>query len=277
VTERKTLYSATAFKQGEDKMKKAFVLALLITSVVVFWGCSGGPKIEPRSIATVKSDILTKTDDVNAYLSAHDLVNTKPEVLAKQLVIFSQEYGALAAEANKMMQKNNDPALNELLALANEGVANTNSLSEALAGDPDKNPTAFAALQTATAAWAQYTDKSIQMATGAAPEATATAPPQGTATAPPAESTATTPTEPGKGHHYGWWKNPAWANDPASRGTTASPPGEGSGVQTKGQDRVQDQDKEKHREKEKQQIGGGQPAGKGAGHAGKSGKSADTE
>jgi hypothetical protein len=249
-------------------MKKAVVLALLVAGVIVFWGCSGGPKIEPRSIATVKSDILTKTDDVNTYLSTHDLVNTKPEVLAKQLMIFSEEYGAYAAEANKMMQKNNDPALSELLALANEGVVNTKSLSDALANDPNTNPTAFAALQTATTAWAQYTDKSIQMATGAAPEATATAPPQGTATAPPAEGTAATPTEPGKGHHYGWWKNPAWANDPASRGTTASPPGEGSGMQTQEQDRMQGQDKEKHQEKEKQQLGGGQPAGKGAGSGG---------
>jgi hypothetical protein len=77
-------------------------MMFLAMVAIVLWGCSEAPKIQPRSIEAIKSDILAKTDDVNSYLSTHDLVNTQPRVMAKQLTIYSDEYGQLAAEVTKM-------------------------------------------------------------------------------------------------------------------------------------------------------------------------------
>jgi len=233
-------------------MKKVVYLTMLIACAIVLWGCSEAPKMEPRAIEVIKSDILTKTDDVNSYLSAHDLVNTKPAVMAKQLMTYSEEYKALVMEVTKMQKIKPDPALDELLALANGGETNTQNLSKALGDDPNTNPAAFAALKAATAAWADYTDKSILMATGKPPATT---------TAPPSTATAGASDQPGKGHHYGWWKNPAWANDPASRSNTNLPPGQVTDDKTKKKGQVGDIQQEQL--KKKDQTGSDKPKDKG--------------
>jgi len=185
-------------------MSKAIYIMMLVAGAIVLWGCSEAPKIEPRTAEAIKSDILAKTDDINSYLSTHDLVNTQPGVMANQLTTYSEEYHPLVTEVSKKQKTKPDLALDELLTLANEGVTSTQGLAKALADDPNANPAAFTELQTAITAWAAYTDKSILLATGKAPSGT--------------------PDQPGNGHHYGWWKNPNWANDPASRTATSAVP-----------------------------------------------------
>ncbi len=237
-------------------MRKYIVLVMLVAGLTVLWGCNEAPKVAPRTIESVKSDILTKTDDVNSYLSAHNLVNTKTGAMAKQLLIFSEDYQALAMEAEKMSKNKPDPAMDELMALAKDGVTKTKNISNALEGNPNTNPAAFAVLKTAIVAWADYTDKSILMATGKSPAATATAPP-GTATTPPSTDAAA-PDQPGVGKHYGWWKNPNWANDPASRPNTNPPPGQVVDDDTKGQS---GSDKAKDKGKPDESQGGGSDKG----------------
>ncbi|NIT35583.1 MAG: hypothetical protein GTN49_03640 [candidate division Zixibacteria bacterium] len=81
------------------------------------------------------------------------------------------------------------------------------------------------------------------------------------------------PRYPGRGHHYGWWKNPEWARD---RGTRPITEGEKPGVGEKERERERERDRaakgkgpERKREREREHVapGAGEGAAPGAGVA----------
>lgn len=230
-------------------MKKLMLIIMMLAGTIAFWGCTGA--IDPNSTpAAIRGEIATLTDTTNTYFSEHDLVNTNPVDLAKQSQTYSTQYGDLLKKATEFQSKIKDPSWTDVIGLAQEGMSTLNMLTAALGMNPTQDLTGYAALQKALEGWAQYNDKvgiAAKVAEGAAARAGSSVPPP--------TATANSPDLPGKGKHYGWWKNPAWANDPASRGQFMPLPGPDGGDKDKDKDKGKDKDKDNDKNKDNRDRG----------------------
>jgi hypothetical protein len=217
------------------------LIAMMLAGTIAFWGCTGA--IDPNNTpAAITGEIATLTDTANTYFATHDLVNTNPVDLAKQSQTYSNQYGDLLKRATDLQNKIKDPSWTNILGLAQEGMSTLNMLTAALGMNPAQDVTGYAALQKAMEGWAQYNNKvdtalAAKIAEGEAAKSGSTVKPL--------------PDLPGKGKHYGWWKNPAWANDPASRGMYPPMPGPDPKEQEKDKQKEQDKDKNKDKNKDK--------------------------
>jgi hypothetical protein len=229
-------------------VKRLMLITMMLAGTLAFWGCTGA--IDPNSTpAAIRGEIASLTDNANTYFAEHDLVNTNLVDLAKQSQAYSTQYGDLIKKATDLQNKIKDPSWTDVIGLAQEGMSTLNMLTTALGQNPTTDLTGYAALQKALEGWAQYNDKvgiAAKVAEGAAARSGSTVPPP--------TATTTPPNQPGKGNHYGWWKNPAWANDPASRGMYPPVPGPDGGDKDKdkgkgkGKDNDNDRDKDKNKD-----------------------------
>jgi len=280
-------------------MRKAiFITTALAAAALMVAGC-GKKAAEGPSPDELKSEVAGVTGELNAYMSEHSFANTDAGELAVELKKLAGKYGELEKRAQGMKTQGGDERYGDVGGLAGEGRAKAAALAGAVAGGPPMGDVAkMAALNDAVESWAAYSDE-----VGAPPGVGEPAPPPGVGEpapppgvgepAPPpgvgepapapAPGEPTEPGEPGepggeprypgKGHHYGWWKNPEWARD---RGTRPLPEGDvpGTGEMERKRERERKRDatgtgpeRERKRDREHVRPGGGKGAGPGAGAA----------
>lgn len=223
-------------------------LMIVITSFfMVLSGCSEQKTTSPPAAANItaattastdlyKQKLLAQVDGFNAYMNEHNPYNTPYEDILKQAETNANSLSALATEMQTSNPSSSNAEMLSLLNLANDGATQAKSLVDGL-----KNSSSFAIsgvdVSPSLAAWGAYADKVYAYADAAATatsagdtstsgSATSTASDPGatsTAGKPNPTTTSTSPKPgdkpplPGRGHHYGWWKNPEWSQDPAAR------------------------------------------------------------
>ena len=272
-------------------MRKAiFVMTALAAAVLLLTAC-GRKAAEGPSPDALKAELAGITEELNAYMDEHRFSNTDPGTFQGAVGKFAEKFGGLAGQAGKLRADTKDPAYDEVVGLAGEGRDKAGALAAALAaGAPMGDAAKAAALNDAIGDWADYNDK-----VGAPPGEAEPVPPPGVGepapppgvgepAPPPTEGEPGVPPEPGepgepggaprypgKGHHYGWWKNPEWARD---RGTRPLGEGEKPGVGEKERERERERDRtgkatgpERKREREREHVAPGAGAGAGPGAA----------
>jgi hypothetical protein len=293
-----------------------FITTALAAAGVVFFGC-GRKAAETPSVEELKGEVAAVAGELNAYMSDHNFSNTDAGALAGELTKLAGRYGELEKRAQDLKGKSGDEQYGDVAGLAGEGRAKAEVLASAVAaGPPMGQARKMAALNDAIGDWVDYNDR-----VGAPPSVGEPAPPPsvgepapppsvGEPAPPPSVGEPAPPPSvgepvpapepgepgepryPGRGHHYGWWKNPEWARD---RGTRPLAEGEVPGVAEKERERERERDRtgkgtgpEREREREREHVkpGGGKGAGpsggakgpKGGGGSGKgAGADADTD
>jgi len=222
-------------------MKRLVLFTFVAAAALLLVACA--PKTD-RTPDKVNADVSAAAAALNAYFEAHDFQNTAPQELQGEAAKAATTLGTLAKEAAELKAKTGDTGYNPVITLATDGQAKASALATAVGAGPALGDAAKAAALTAAIGdWAKYADAIETSAPGTAEPVPGKAP-AGTGL-------------PGKGHHYGWYKNPAWANDPASReGSTAVGTGE------KERERKRDgtgggPDRERKHDKDKGGPGGG--------------------
>ncbi len=282
-------------KQEEKDMGKTFLAAVAVVGAGALLVACGQKAAEGPSAEELKGELAGITEELNAYMDEHRFSNTDPGTLRGAVDEFAGKFGGLAGRAEKLKAETKDPAYDDVMRLAGEGRDKAGALGAALAaGAPRGDAAKAAALNDAIGDWVDYNDRIG--APGAPPGEAEPAPPGVGEPAPPPgvgepvppgvgepapppgvgePAPAPEPGEPGappepgepgepggaprypgKGHHYGWWKNPEWARD---RGTRPLGEGEVPGVG----------EKERKREREREHVapGAGEGAGPGPGVA----------
>jgi len=272
-------------------MGKTFLAAVAVVGAGALLVACGQKAAEGPSAEELRSELAGITEELNAYMDEHRFSNTDPGTLQGAVREFAEKFGALAGRAGKLRADTKDPAYDEVVGLAGEGRDKAGALAAALAaGAPMGDAAKAAALNDAIGDWADYNDK-----VGAPPGEAEPVPPPGVGepapppgvgepAPPPTEGEPGVPPEPGepgepggaprypgKGHHYGWWKNPEWARD---RGTRPLGEGEKPGVGEKERERERERDRtgkatgpERKREREREHVAPGAGAGAGPGAA----------
>jgi hypothetical protein len=232
--------------------KKVITIIVFATLLVV--GC-GEKAAEGPSPDELSNEIAGVAGNLNAYLSEHNFANTDAGTLAAEITTLADKYGELEKQAQGLEDESGDEAYGDVAGLAGEGHAKAEALASAVAaGPPMGEPDKVAALHVAIDDWAAYSDR-ISAPPGEAAPPTGEEPRVGEPSEPGEPSVGepsepATPLYPGKGHHYGWWKNPEWARDRGTRPLVeGEPPGAG--------------EKERERERNRTQPGSGKGGGKG--------------
>lgn len=243
-------------------MRKIIVAAAFVAAVALLAsGC--GKKAAAPPADELNSEIAAVAGELNAYLSEHNFANTDAGALAGELNKLAAKYGELEKRAHDMRTQEGGEQYGDVGNLAGEGRAKAEALASTIAaGAPMGDAAKATALNDVVENWADYSDR-----VGAPPEGEEpgvgepAAPGEEPGVGEPAEPGA--PSYPGKGHHYGWWKNPEWARDPASRGAEGDAPGTGE----------MEREREREREREHVQPGTGKGGGEGPkGSGGDAGK-----
>jgi hypothetical protein len=283
-------------------MRRAiYVTTALSAAALLLAGC-GKKGAEGPSTDALKAEIAGVTGELNAYLEAHNFSNTDAGPLAAEAEKAAGKFGELEEQAGEMKSQSGDERYGDLGTLAGEGRAGAEALAATFAAGPPMGDVAkMAALNDAIGDWVDYNDRIG--APGAPPGEAEPAPPGVGEPAPPPgvgepapppgvgePAPAPEPGEPGvppepgepgepggaprypgKGHHYGWWKNPEWARD---RGTRPLGEGEAPGVAEKERERERERaakgaGPERKREREREHVapGAGEGAGPGPGVA----------
>jgi hypothetical protein len=287
-------------------MGKTFLAAVAVVGAGALLVACGQKAAEGPSAEELRSELAGITEELNAYMDEHRFSNTDPGTFQGAVGKFAEKFGALAGRAGKLRADTKDPAYDEVVGLAGEGRDKAGALAAALAaGAPMGDAAKEAALNDAIGDWADYNDRvgAPEAPPGDAepvppPVVGEPAPPPGVgepappgvgepappgvgepAPAPGEPGVPPEPGEPGepggaprypgKGHHYGWWKNPEWARD---RGTRPLPEGDVPGVGEKERKRERDRTgkstgPERKRKREHVAPGAGEAAGPGAGAA----------
>jgi hypothetical protein len=250
----------------------------------------GKKAAEGPSVEELRGEVAGVTEELNAYMSEHNFSNTDAGELESSVKTLAGKYGELEKQSRELEGQSGEEGYGDLAGLAGEGRAAATALAAALAAGPPRGDTAKAtALHGAIGEWAAFSEE-----VGPAPdvsEPAEPAPPGEAEPAPPGEGEPYEPGPgepepgepegpgepepgepeepgepgepryPGKGHHYGWWKNPEWARDPASREGDVGAPGAG--------------EKEREREREPKGVSPGKGGGPGGVGAGDTGSGAD--
>lgn len=244
-------------------MKKLFILTAVGALALFLVAC--GAKTE-RTPDKVKADVAAAAAGLDAYFAEHSFQNTPPAELQAEAGKAAETFGNLAKEATALKVKTGDANYDSIVALATDGQVKAAALAAAVGAGPAMgDPAKATALVAAIGDWGSYADTVAPMAPGTAAPASGEGPP---ATAAPAPG-ETDRGLPGKGHHYGWYKNPAWANDPASRTAETAV---GTGEKERDRERKRDgtgggPDRERER-KHNKDAGGPGGGGKGGGGRG---------
>jgi len=282
-------------------MGKTFLAAVAVVGAGALLVACGQKAAEGPSAEELKGELAGLAEELNAYMDEHRFSNTDPGTLEGAVGKFAEKFGALAGRAEKLKADKKDSAYDDVISLAGEGRDRAGALARVLAaGAPMGEAAKESALNDAIGDWADYNDR--VGAPGAPPVVgepvpppvvgepvpppgegepappgvgePAPAPEPGEPGAPPEPGEPTepgAPRYPGKGHHYGWWKNPEWARD---RGTRPITEGEKPGVGEKERERERERDRtgkatgpERKRKREHVAPGAGAGAGPGAGAA----------
>lgn len=283
-------------------MGKIFLAAVAVVGAGALLVACGQKAAEGPSAEELKSELAGITEELNAYMDEHRFSNTDPGTLEGAVGKFAEEFGSLGGQAEKLKADTKDAAYDDVVGLAGEGRDKAGALATVLAaGAPMGDAAKAAALNDAIGDWADYNDR--VGAPGAPPgEAEPVGPPgEAEPVAPPREAEPVapprvgepvpppgvgepapapepgeptepgTPRYPGRGHHYGWWKNPEWARD---RGTRPLPEGDVPGTGEMERKRERERDRtgkgtgpERKRKREHVAPGAGEGAGPGAGAA----------
>lgn len=219
------------------------VITIIVFAALLVIGC-GEKAAKGPSPDELRNEIAGVAGDLNAYLSEHNFGNTDAGTMAAEIKKAAGEYGELEKQAQGLEDESGDEAYGDVAGLAGEGRAKSEALASAVAaGPPSGNAEKVATLNSAIDDWAGYSDK-ISAPPGETAPPTSEEPRAGEPSEPgepsvgePSEPAA--PLYPGKGHHYGWWKNPEWARD---RGTRPLVEGEspGAGEKERGWERDRD-------------------------------------
>lgn len=177
-------------------MKRLIILAPLVSGVVFFGSCAKNPP-EGKTPADLQRKLCELVEKTNSYVAGTGRAALNDASFSRGLLKISDEFGALHDEATKLNKYITDTRYAEVAMLAQEGAERTAALADATRPDTPWNYVAFAAARDS---WAEFNDRVV-----ANPALASNLPG-------------------GKGKHYGWWKNPTWAQDPMAR-ETASPPG----------------------------------------------------
>jgi len=255
----------------------------VVAAAALFAGCRQ-KAAEGPSAGELQSEIGVIAAELNTYMSGHNFANTDAGAIAGEIRKLAGKYGELEKRAQEMKSQSGDEQYGYVAGLAGEGRAKAEALAGATsAGAPMGDADKAAALNAAIDGWAGYSDK-VGAAPGEAASAEGEKPGVGEPAEPGVGEPATpeapgkpgvgepggppgkvepvppgTPRYPGKGHHYGWWKNPEWARD---RGTRPLGEGEVPGAG----------EKERGREREHVTPGGGKRTDKAPGGKGRGGK-----
>jgi hypothetical protein len=219
-------------------MRNTFIVGAAAAAALLLFGCGGAAKTDVTPSA-LRTELGAVAEELNAYLGEHNLQNTDAGEMQSTVETLAGKYGGIAKRATKLAEDTGDEEYGELGKLASEGADRAGALATALgAGPPAGDMAKATALHDAVAAWADYNDE-LGASSGDV--------------AAPTDGDDAAPGTPGRGKHYGWWKNPEWANDPASR------EGDEAGVGTG------EMDRERERERKRDGTGGGSGSGKGTG------------
>lgn len=203
-------------------MKKNMITIVFTAGLLVVatsQGCKKAPDV--KTADELNAALAAAVEGFDAYMANHSYADTPAANLSAEAKKTAAALGAIAAEAEKGKSKTSGGAYDAVISRAREGEDAARELAAALAaGPPAGDPAKATALSAAVGGWGEYSER----VTGAAP---------------PAETTAK-----GKGHHYGWYKNPAWARDPAARGTV---PSAGTACP---EERVRERERSRERERE---------------------------
>jgi len=243
-------------------MRKIIVTAAFVATVALLAAGCGKKALEGPSADELRNDIAGVTRDVNAYLSEHNFANTGADTLAEELNKWAAKYAELEKRAQDMRTGGGGEEYGDVGNLAGEGRAKVEALASVLgAGSPTGDAEKAAEFTDVVGNWADYSERVGDVPDEAAPVEGGE--PGVGEPAPPGEGEPGAPSYPGKGYHYGWWKNPEWARDPASREGDVAAPGAG------------EMEREREREREHKGAGPGKSdgagpgGGKGAGGGGK--------
>jgi uncharacterized membrane protein YgcG len=256
-----------------------FAVVALAAAALVVAAC-GKKAVEGPTADELKSEIAGLTDEVNAYLNEHNFSNTDAATLAGEVNTLAAKYGELEKRAQDMRTEGGDEKYGDVGNLADEGRAKAEALASVIeAGAPMGDAAKMAELDEVAIAWADYSDR-VGAAPGEAEPVEGGEPAVGEPAGPgagepgepgaPGETAAPgAPTYPGRGHHYGWWKNPEWARD---RGTRPMMEGGGMGgmAGTGEMERERERDRSgkgtgPEREREHMESGSGMGGGMGPG------------
>jgi len=225
-------------------MKRSIVaVSAALGILAACYGCKGSPAI--KSADELNDALGAAVSAFDAYMETHNYTNTSPKDLAAEAKKTAAALASIAVEGEKAKAATGDGEYDVVIARAREGEKIVTALAPRLAAGPPAGDAAKAAdLAAAIAAWGTYSSGVADAAR--LPSKTH---PKGT----------------GKRHHYGWYKNPAWARDPAARGTAATA---GTAVPER---RIRERD----RERERENYPPGQERGKGRGDKGGSQRKGD--
>jgi translation initiation factor IF-2 len=268
-----------ALKEVRYVRKMIFAAAALAVAALAVAAC-GKKVVEGPTTDEIKSEIAGLTDEINAYLNEHNFANTDAATLAGELNKLAAKYGEIEKRAQNMRTEGGDEKYGDVGNLADEGRAKAEALASVIgAGAPMGDAAKMAELDEVAIAWADYSDR-VGAAPGEAEPVEGGGPAVGEPAGPgagepgepgaPGETAAPgAPTYPGRGHHYGWWKNPEWARD---RGTRPMMEGGGMGgmAGTGEMERERERDRSgkgtgPEREREHMESGSGMGGGMGPG------------
>lgn len=223
-------------------MRKIIVMTTLVAAVALLVAACGKKAVEGPSAGELRNDVAGVTREINEYLSEHNFANTGAGALAEELNKMAGKYGEVEKRAQNMRTEGAGEEYGDVGNLAGEGRAKVEALASVLgAGPPMGDAEKAAEFDDVIANWADYSERvgdvpdEAAPVEGGEPGVGEPAPPGvgepgappgvGEPGAPPGEGEPGAPSYPGKGHHYGWWKNPEWARDPASREGDVGAPG----------------------------------------------------
>jgi hypothetical protein len=265
-------------------MRKIVVTTTLIAAVALLVAACGKKAVEGPSAEEIRNDVAGVTREINAYLSEHNFSNTDAGALAEKLNELAGKYGELEKRAQDMRTEGGGEEYGDVGNLADEGRAKVEALASVLgAGPPMGDAERAAEFDDVITNWADYSERvgpppgEAAPVEGGEPGVGEPAPPGEAEPAPPEGVEPGTPSYPGRGYHYGWWKNPEWARDRGTRPMMEGGGMAGTGEMERERERKRDgtgSGPEREREREHMQpgMGPGGDMGHGGGMGGGKGK-----